>query len=232
MSSPADSTSTESGSPERFGYSWDRFHELSADQEEQFRRWTSLIDPETGWKDKTILDVGCGTGRNSYWALTYGASEGLAIDVDDRSLSHARRKLESFPGMEVRKESVYELEIADRFDIVFSIGVIHHLENPIAALRNMAHAVKPGGKVLIWVYGYENMELYVNVLNPLRQFLFSKLPMPVIWWLAFLPTGLLWVLLRAGFGSIRYFKLIRGFSFMHLRNRPVNPLCLSALVWR
>ena len=133
------------GSPDRFGYSWDRFHELTKNQENQFRLWTSLIDPETGWKDRTILDVGCGAGRNSYWAMTYGASGGLAIDLDERSLERARHNLESFPGMEVRKASIYDLESSEEVDIAFSIGVIHHLEEPDKALSRMVRATKPGG---------------------------------------------------------------------------------------
>ena len=212
------------GSPDRFGYSWDRFHELTKNQENQFRLWTSLIDPETGWKDRTILDVGCGAGRNSYWAMTYGASGGLAIDLDERSLERARHNLESFPGMEVRKASIYDLESSEEVDIAFSIGVIHHLEEPDKALSRMVRATKPGGTVLIWVYGYENMVLYANVMKPIRTFVFSKLPMKTVWWMAYMPAALLWMLLRLGFGRISYFRLLRGFRFKHLHHIVVDQM--------
>ena len=48
--------------------------------------------------------------------------------------------------------SAYDLPFEGRFDLAFSIGVIHHLEYPQRALERMACAVKPGGRVLIWVY--------------------------------------------------------------------------------
>ena len=82
---------TITGSSARFGYSWDAFSELTPEQEEQFRRWTVLLDPDDGWQGLRFLDVGCGAGRNSYWAMKYGAASGTAIDVDETSLAAARR---------------------------------------------------------------------------------------------------------------------------------------------
>ena len=71
----------------------------------------------------------------------------------------------------VEERSAYDLGFKDQFDIVFSIGVIHHLEYPEKALAAMTDAAKPGGKVLIWVYGLENNRWLVNMLNPLRRVL-------------------------------------------------------------
>lgn len=204
------------GSPERFGYSWSYFNELTPEQEEQFRRWTCHLDPAKDWIGKRFLDAGCGMGRNSYWAMSYGAASGLAIAVDDRSLTAARHNLRSYPGVEVQFRSVYDLDIEDTFDIAFSIGVIHHLEHPELALVKMRDAVKPGGRVLIWVYGRENMELYVKVLNPLRKVFFSRMPMALVRVLAYAPAGLLWLYLRLGLGGIEYLNLLRGFPFRHL----------------
>jgi 2-polyprenyl-3-methyl-5-hydroxy-6-metoxy-1,4-benzoquinol methylase len=70
-----------------------------------------------------------------------------AADIDERSL--AGRNLARFPAIEVIWSSAYDLPFTDRFDIVFSIGVIHHLEHPGRALQRMVGAAKPGGQVLI-----------------------------------------------------------------------------------
>lgn len=218
---PSDSRNSASieaaGSPERFGYSWERFAAPSPEQEEQFRRWTSLI-PIGEWRDKRFLDAGCGAGRNSYWAMKYGAAGGLAIDLDDRSLAAARRNLSAYPSVEVRTCSIYELSERDAFDIAFSIGVIHHLAEPEAAVRKIIQSLKPGGKVLVWVYGRENNEWIVQFADPLRKLLFSRLPLSVVHMLSLLPTGLLWVLLRLNIVRIEYFRLIRHFPFSHLRH--------------
>ncbi len=213
-----DAPDPKSGSPERFGYSWDRFSELTPEQETQFRQWTCHLDPETGWRGKTFLDAGCGAGRNSYWPMTYGAAGGLAIDVDERSLAVARRNLAAFRSMEVRFLSIFDLDVEDGFDIAFSIGVIHHLDDPELAVRKMARAVKPGGKVLIWVYGYENLELYVNVLAPLRKLLLGWLPIGLVRVLAYFPAVLLWAVVRTGLFKIEYLRMLRRFPFHHLHH--------------
>jgi SAM-dependent methyltransferase len=205
------------GSPDRFGYEWNEYSELRPEYEEQFRRWTSVI-PQVDWAGKRFLDVGCGMGRNSHWPMTYGAAGGAAIDIDDRSLASARRTLARWPTVEVRKMSGYDIAFDDPFDIVFSIGVIHHLAEPERAVRRMADAARPGGRVLIWVYGYENNEWIVRYFNPFRRLLFARMPVGLTHACSTLLTAILWLALRLGVGRIEYFKLIRTFTFRHLRS--------------
>jgi len=212
-----DAATTPTGSSDRFGYEWGRYAELKPIYEEQFRRWTPFFTPED-WRGKTFLDVGCGMGRNSYWPMRYGAAGGLAVDLDERSLASARRTLADFPAMEVRRTSAYDLTEENRFDIAFSIGVVHHMEKPELALANMTRAVKPGGQVTIWVYGLENNRWIVHGLTPLRRALFSRLPIGVTHALSWAPTALLWLALRLGLNQIEYFRLIRQFDFAHLRS--------------
>jgi SAM-dependent methyltransferase len=205
------------GSPDRFGYEWNEYSELRPEYEEQFRRWTVVI-PEADWAGKRFLEVGCGMGRNSHWPMTYGAASGASIDVDDRSLASARRTLERWPSVEVRKQSAYDIAFDDPFDIVFSIGVIHHLAEPERALRRMKEAAKPGGRVMIWVYGYENNEWIVRWFDPLRKLLFARMPIGVTHFFSTVLTAILWLLLRLGLNRLEYFRLIRGFTFRHLRS--------------
>ena len=208
---------TGTGSSDRFGYEWARYDALKPAYEEQFRRWTPFFAP-ADWAGKSFLDVGCGMGRNSYWPMRYGAAGGLAIDLDPRSVEAATRTLADFPAIEVRRQSAYDLDERDRFDVAFSIGVIHHMEDPDRALANMMRAVKPGGTVMIWVYGLENNRWIVYGLTPLRRLLFSRLPIGVTHALSWLPAALLWLLLRLGVGRIEYFRLLRTFDFAHLRS--------------
>src|SRR5690242_12566694 len=156
------------GSPERFGYEWQNYAEIIPEYEEQFRRWTPHMQPED-WRGLSFVDAGCGMGRNSYWVMRYGAAHGLAIDVDSRSLASARRTLETYQNVRVRTLSIYDLEPSASYDVVFSIGVIHHLQEPLRALQAMVGATKPGGRVLIWVYGRENNGWIVYLLTPLRK---------------------------------------------------------------
>jgi SAM-dependent methyltransferase len=185
--------------------------------EEQFRRWTAHLSRQD-WSDKAFLDVGCGMGRNSYWPLSYGASCGVAIDVDQKSLASARQTLARFPNGTVRDMSAYDIDYTDFFDIAFSIGVIHHLEFPELALGQMVKATKPGGRVLIWVYGLENNEWIVRLLGPIRKIVLSRMPMPLLHHLAVYPTAFLWLGLRLGMGRSGYFRFLREIKFRHLRS--------------
>ncbi len=205
------------GSPDRFGYEWDAYAEILPEYEEQFRRWTVHLSPQD-WHGKSFLDVGCGMGRNSFWPMTYGAFEGCAVDIDERSLARARRNLAGFSAVQVVRSSAYDLPFADSFDIAFAIGVIHHLEDPQWALQRMAHAVKPGGRVLIWVYGREGNRWLVFMLDPLRRALFSRMPIALVHHLSLYPAALLWLALRLGLRPSDYFRLLARFDFAHLRS--------------
>jgi SAM-dependent methyltransferase len=204
------------GSPERFGYSWDRYAQILPEHEEQFRRWTTPMKPED-WRGKRFVDAGCGIGRNSYWPMIYGATGALAVDVDERTLGRAKANLALFSGVEVRNQSIYDISEQDEFDIALSIGVVHHLQFPEEAVARLARAVKPGGRVHVWLYGRENNGWIVWFADPVRRALFSWLPLRMVHSMSWPATAALWVALRVGLQRIEYFRLIRRFSFDHLR---------------
>ena len=211
------SSDLSAGSPDRFGYEWGEYAEMRPDYEEQFRRWTPSMRPED-WRGLRFLDAGCGMGRNSYWPMSYGAASCLSVDVDPRSLASAQQTLEPFPTAEVAEGSIYDIPPSAEFDIAFSIGVIHHLEQPEAAIKALAGAVKPGGRVLIWVYGLENNRWIVSIVSPLRRRVLARLPIGFLHHLSIYPTVLLWLWLRVQPGRIAYMRLLRGFGFRHLRS--------------
>jgi SAM-dependent methyltransferase len=204
------------GSPDRFGYSWSIFPEILAEHHEQFVRWTAAL-PRNVWKGAQILDAGCGIGRNTHWAMAAGAAGGVASDIDERSLAAACKNLKVYPTVEVRNQSIYNIPEENHFEIAFAIGVIHHLAEPEAALRQLTRAVKPGGYVLIWVYGRENMNWLTRHFDPIRRLLLSRLPLRLVYHLSLYPTVALWLALRVGLSHLEYYRLLRGFSFAHLR---------------
>lgn len=202
---------TTKGSPERFAYSWAKFHDFTDEQRRTFERWTFLIE---SWNGKRILDVGCGGGRNTHWALQLGAASAVGIEADEGTVALARRNLGD--RAEIRWQSVYDLPDRDAFDIVFSVGVVHHLERPELALERMTAAAKPGGLVHMWVYGREGIGPLLRIFDPLRRHIFSRLPLPACRALAIVPTAGLWVWLRLGNPQLEYWKLQRTFSFGYL----------------
>lgn len=210
------SSDVELGSPDRFGYSWDIFSEILPVHQEQFRRWGAAL-PADAWKGAQFLDAGCGMGRNSHWAMVEGAVGGVAIDLDERSLAAARKNLGPHPTVEVRKHSIYDIPFENKFDVAFSIGVIHHLADPEVAVRQLIKAAKPGGRVLIWVYGQENMGWLTRYFDPIRRLLFSRLPLGLVFHLSLYTSAALWLALRLGLSRLQYYKLLRTLPFRNLR---------------
>lgn len=218
---------TSAGSPDRFSYSWNKFHDITEDQFRHFQRWTCLIED---WRDKRILDVGCGAGRNTYWALSLGAERAVCIDVDERSLAHARRNLEGLPA-EIRFLSIYESQYLEAFDIVFSVGVVHHLDDQFAAVKKMRDAAKPGGLVHIWVYGRENMGFFLALADPLRRYVFSRLPLPIVDACAWVITAGLWALLRFPL-RLEYWKLMKTFRFDYIKHLVLDHMLPKIATYR
>ena len=63
-------------------------------------------------------------------------------------------------------------------DLVYCIGVLHHLKEPRAGFDAVLRNVRPGGRFHCWVYAYEGNGVIRRVVDPIRR-LASRLP----WWL-------------------------------------------------
>jgi SAM-dependent methyltransferase len=173
-----------------FGFEWLHFDEMHAEYEAQFLDWLHPIGPED-FRGKRVLDAGCGTGRHSYYAAEYGASEVVGLDLSE-AVETARRVLASFTSAEVIQGDLLRPPLrtaADGggFDLVYSIGVLHHLPDPYEGFRSLLRFVRRGGTIAVWVYGYENNGFVRNVVEPMRR-VSTKVPPPVLRRLAW-PLG-------------------------------------------
>ncbi len=139
-----------------FGYEWTRFPKVQLDSqegsasEETFREKTGLKPADV--KGKTVLDAGCGMGRFSDVVARWGASTVVAADLS-RAVEPASDNLMKHDSVTVVQADLFGLPVAKQsFDIVFSIGVLHHTPSTFDALRRIAEYVKPGGRLCVWVY--------------------------------------------------------------------------------
>ena len=204
-------------SEHRFGYEWDKYAHMSENYEHQFKNWTAPI-PQADWKGKDVLDAGCGMGRNSVWPMRYGAHSITAFDFDERSVARAKETLYDVPSANVCFKSIYDIDWDAQFDIAFSIGVIHHLRDPKLAVANMVRALRPNGKLLVWVYSYEGNEWIVRFVDPIRIHVTSKLPPAVVHALSYFCSIPLFLLVKLYTGENGYLKQLATFEFWHVHS--------------
>jgi 2-polyprenyl-3-methyl-5-hydroxy-6-metoxy-1,4-benzoquinol methylase len=101
------------------------------------------------WRDKRVLEVGCGIGTDAVNFARAGADY-WAIDVSDASLALARRRFDIF-GLDGNLQAYDAEKLADvvpalSFDLVYSFGVIHHTPRPDAVIRNIRKVIKSDGE--------------------------------------------------------------------------------------
>jgi len=103
-----------------------------------------------------ILDAGCGTGVSTdYLAHLNPLAEVLAVDISAGALDVARERLKrSGPPAQVRFEQRSLLDLAGEgpFEHINSVGVLHHLENPLNGLKALAPLLAPGGLLHLFLY--------------------------------------------------------------------------------
>ncbi len=112
--------------------------------------------------DIDILVAGCGTGQESIeLARRFPRAKVLAIDLSLASLAYAERKAHELAvaNLEHAQADIMSLGSFDRrFDLVSSVGVLHHLERPLAGWRHLAALLRPGGLMLVGLYSERGRE--------------------------------------------------------------------------
>lgn len=98
---------------------------------------------------RLAADVGAGTGFLTEGLLDRGVRV-IAVDQSPGMLDVLRAKFADRSGLECRTGEAENLPIADgSVDYVFANMYLHHVENPPAAIREMARILKPGGRLVI-----------------------------------------------------------------------------------
>ena len=162
---PADDRGTISD----FSEQWTRYFDNSGyfGSEELFLDVVTPLVTIDDLRDSTVAEIGCGNGR-FLRVMARHAGKVIGIDPSD-SIGNARAWTVGLDNVEVLCASVYELPPLPPLDHVFAIGVVHHLPDPVRALRIMRGLLKRDGRCTIWVYGREGNELYLRTFGALRR---------------------------------------------------------------
>jgi SAM-dependent methyltransferase len=133
-----------------FGYEWTHFNDWRPSGETNFSDYFKGVDlPRL--QGKVVLDAGCGMGRHSRQIAPF-AGQVLSVDFS-LAIEQAARNVAAQPNVSCVQADLLALPIANEScDFVYSLGVLHHLDETEKALRQLAAKVRPGGRLRIYLY--------------------------------------------------------------------------------
>lgn len=135
-----------------FDDEWSRFADVdTADIRRLYRQYFDLVPDAWLEPENVVLDAGCGAGRWAYQVARTGARV-IALDMG-LSVELAARSTKGFANVACVQGDLGALPIRHRSaDWCYSLGVLHHTDDPPAGLRQLVSALRPGGGVLLYLY--------------------------------------------------------------------------------
>lgn len=181
-----------------------------------FLEW---IYPNTldDFRGKEVLECGCGGGQHTSFSAPH-AKAITAVDLNTTEIAIGRNK--NANNVKFIEGDIAEIDIGKQFDLVLCIGVIHHTDDPDRTVCNLKRHVKPGGKLVLWVYSEEGNFLVKYILEPFRKSCLRKIcrkklltMSKLITAIMYLPVFSLYLMPLRSLPYYEYFENFRKLSF-------------------
>lgn len=105
---------------------------------------------------RSVLEVGAGLGE--FAEQLTGLDRLVVTDVDPDAVAVMRTRFAGRPEVQVRQLDVESgLELEEPVDTVVTINTLEHIEDDAETLRSLARLVVPGGTIVAWVPGYQQL---------------------------------------------------------------------------
>jgi len=162
-----------------FGEQWEIHGNLREDywtSEAMLRDYFAGIFEPNSIKDKVVLEVGSGSGRILRMLSRFSPRELIGVEPSKGGLNRILQNTSDLKNLTVLNVAGAEFKTTN-VDIIFSLGVIHHIKNPKETLVNIYDSLKPGGQFVCWVYGMENNRTYVLgriLISPITRLMSDK----------------------------------------------------------
>lgn len=132
------------------GMSYAKWQYSKGDQTIKF--YLDYTTIEKMFKDKTVLDVGCGAGGKSLFYASKGAKKVVGIDIVERykEESESLAKELGISNFEFQIQDASKTTFDDNtFDTIIMNDAMEHVANPVEVLNEMKRILKPGGKLYV-----------------------------------------------------------------------------------
>lgn len=159
---------------ESFSFEWNTHTQTQLDartgetwSEAVFRSKTDLSPDDV--RGKVVLDAGVGAGRFSDMLARWGAAQVVGADLS-YAVEAARDNLREHSNASVVQADIGRLPFGPAtFDLIVSIGALHHTPDTRAHFERLVPLLKPGGTICIWVYPREGDYLKRNAWIPFTR---------------------------------------------------------------
>ena len=116
-----------------------------------------------------VLECACGTGLLS-GVIAKKCKNLIATDFSLNMLKKAKKKYSKYNNIEFKKCNILQIEYPDeKFDVVVAANVIHLLDEPSKALKELDRVCRRGGKMIIPTYMNKNYKgktnMFVNTVG-------------------------------------------------------------------
>jgi SAM-dependent methyltransferase/DNA-directed RNA polymerase subunit RPC12/RpoP len=162
-----------------FGYEWTHFSDWKPSGETNFNDYFQGVDLAS-LTNRAVLDAGCGMGRH---ARHVARSAGRLVAIDfSRAIDQAASNTADLPNVQCIQGDLMALPLADEaFDFVYSLGVLHHIDQTERAIGALVRKLKAGGRLRIYLYwkrhGWKGRLLQVaNSVRPIT----TNMPFPLL----------------------------------------------------
>jgi SAM-dependent methyltransferase len=133
-----------------FGYEWTHFGDWRPSGELNFRDYFAGIDLSR-LASARVLDGGCGMGRHARQMAPHAAHV-VAVDFS-AAIDQAARNVAECRNVDCIQADLFHLPLAPAsFDLVYSMGVVHHVADTDGAVARLARCLKPGGRMRVYLY--------------------------------------------------------------------------------
>ena len=187
-------TADQKATADAFGYEWTHYSALTEADRREFLDWIAPVTP-SDFADKLVLDAGCGKGRHSFLSAQFHARAVVGVDLSN-AVEAAFGNTRALPNVHIVQADILHLPFAQPFDLAYSIGVLHHLPVPKQGFLSLATHVKPGGRIVAWVYGKEGNLWIEKLVDPVRKNITSRLPRFLTRCFSFVPAVVLYAGLK------------------------------------
>jgi SAM-dependent methyltransferase len=171
-----DLVSHDQGKADAFASSWNNLPQGSVYTYDQFKDWLEPITQQDV-ENTRVLELGCGNGSLMLHMVGWRPSMIKGVDLG----SSARTAMQNMEATTFSNWNVEQGDLAafesEGFDVVYCIGVLHHLKDPKRGLDAVIRNTRRGGRFHCWVYAKEGNAVVIALVEPLRR-VACKLP----WW--------------------------------------------------